>query len=156
MYYYLFLVWMLLYSFYWNESHKFVLFHSHHTVVGLFNSLLNCVLPCSLADTASQTIGQCGGVKAVITTMRLFSHQVDIVTPCCNALWTLAVSGNLYLAVFYGMKISAFVVIFSLIFKYSSKWANEEPCKIRHQWQHLTHQVITTCIVTHIRFEINL
>ena len=25
---------------------------------------------------------------------------------------------------------------------------NEEPCKIRHQWQHLTHQVITTCIVT--------
>ena len=26
---------------------------------------------------------------------------------------------------------------------------NEEPCKIRHQWQHLTHQVITTCIVTH-------
>ena len=26
---------------------------------------------------------------------------------------------------------------------------NEEPCKIRHQWQHLTHQVLTTCIVTH-------
>ena len=25
---------------------------------------------------------------------------------------------------------------------------NEEPCKIRHQWQHLTHQVTTTCIVT--------
>ena len=25
---------------------------------------------------------------------------------------------------------------------------NEEPCKIRHQWQHLTHKVLTTCIVT--------
>ena len=25
---------------------------------------------------------------------------------------------------------------------------NEEPCKIRHQWQHITHQVLTTCIVT--------
>ena len=25
---------------------------------------------------------------------------------------------------------------------------NEEPCKIRHQWQHLTHNVLTTCIVT--------
>ena len=64
------------------------------TVVRLFNNIMNCFLPCMLADTASQTIGQCGGVKAVITTMRLFSHQVDIVTPCCNALWTLAVSGK--------------------------------------------------------------
>ena len=25
---------------------------------------------------------------------------------------------------------------------------NEEPCTIRHQWQHLTHKVLTTCIVT--------
>ena len=25
---------------------------------------------------------------------------------------------------------------------------NEEPCKIGHQWQHLTHKVLTTCIVT--------
>ena len=28
--------------------------------------------------------------------------------------------------------------------------AYEEPCKIHHQWQHLTHQVKTTCIVTHM------
>ena len=28
------------------------------------------------------------------------------------------------------------------------KLSNEEPCKIRHQWQHLTHKVLTTCIVT--------
>ena len=27
---------------------------------------------------------------------------------------------------------------------------NEEPCNIRHQWQHLTHQVITTRLVTHL------
>ena len=27
-------------------------------------------------------------------------------------------------------------------------FSNEEPCKIRHQWQHLTHKVLTTCIVT--------
>ena len=25
---------------------------------------------------------------------------------------------------------------------------NDEPCKIRHQWQHITHKVLTTCIVT--------
>ena len=34
--------------------------------------------------------------------------------------------------------------------KVSLNISNEEPCKISHQWQHLTHQVLTTCIVTHI------
>ena len=45
--------------------------------------------------------------------------------------------------------------MFSVLTKYANWWrqqhfCNEEPCKVRHQWQHLTHQVITTCIVTHM------
>ena len=82
-----------------------------------FNNLMNCFLPCTLADTASQTIGQCGGVKAVITTMRLFCHQVDIATACCNALWTLAVSGEraTISRLVNGIKIPDFIVVYSVI-----------------------------------------
>ena len=49
-----------------------------------------------VTDVASPAIGQCGGVRAIVTTMKTFNHQVDVVTACCNALWTLAVCGGLF------------------------------------------------------------
>ncbi|KAI0238010.1 hypothetical protein LSAT2_011360 [Lamellibrachia satsuma] len=54
-------------------------------------SAVGLLMAMAADEAASQAIGHCGGITAVMTTMKLFSHQVDIVTPCCNALWTLAV-----------------------------------------------------------------
>ena len=68
-------------------------------------------------------------------------------TPIYDASW---MPGRilLYLELIDQQKLTAWMVSESLVDFYKA-YINVEPCKIRHQWQHITHQVITTCIVSH-------
>ena len=46
------------------------------------------------AGGACAAIGNVGGVKSLVAAMKFFIKNVDVATACCDAIWSLSVSGK--------------------------------------------------------------
>lgn len=55
--------------------------------------LFNPIFGACIIEKAAARIGQDGGVQDVLAALRAFPNNGGIVTNCCGALWSLAVTG---------------------------------------------------------------
>lgn len=44
-------------------------------------------------EIAAETIGSCGGIQDILAAMRAYPGNADLMSACCNALWSLTVNG---------------------------------------------------------------
>ena len=47
-----------------------------------------------ITEIAAETIGSCGGIQDILAAMRAYPGNADLMSACCNALWSLTVNGT--------------------------------------------------------------
>ena len=50
-----------------------------------------------VTEIAAETIGSCGGIQDILAAMRAYPGNADLMSACCNALWSLTVNGMINL-----------------------------------------------------------
>lgn len=48
----------------------------------------------SPSEEAAGVLGQVGAIQDILTAMRSFPHNLELVSSCCTALWSLSVIGQ--------------------------------------------------------------
>ena len=55
---------------------------------------LSLSLSLSRSESAAEILGEVGGIQDILAAMRSFPSNLEVVSNCCTALWSLSVIGQ--------------------------------------------------------------